>query len=320
MNQKHPPAMGYRPFWRRRHFWVGNAHCILVLSTYLLLLLARLIDTAYLTRDSEYLGVMLLQVLIFLVPGLVYCKLRGNTFTDRLRLRMPRPAHIPFLLSALVALITGCLLISILTGGISTVGNSFTLYDTFSAGSGRGVGEIFYLLLAYAVLPAVCEEFIFRGVICVTLEPRGLVTTVAYSALSFAMLHFELRHFPVYLFAGILLCVVLYCTRSLAASAIVHLLYNVFGLFGQPALTRFYLYTGSTKLFTFLLTVLFLLSLVALCGQASRIYRNYSRAGTPAPYRVDLPRNELPLRLLGTIFPPIGIVCAVVYLLACIFI
>ena len=127
-----------RSFWRRRHFWVGNAHCILVLATYLLLLLARLIDTAYLTRDSEYLGVILLQVLIFLVPGLVYCKLRGNTFTDRLRLRLPRLSHLPFLLTSLVVLTAGCLLISIWTGGIRTVENSFMLYDTFSAGNGSG--------------------------------------------------------------------------------------------------------------------------------------------------------------------------------------
>ena len=112
----------------------------------------------------------------------------------------------------------------------------------------------------------------------------------------------------------------LYCTRSLVATVLVHLLYNVLGLFGQPALTRFYVYTGSTELFSFLLTVVFLISLVVFCGQAARIYRIYSHTGTPAPYRVDLPREELPLRLLGTVLPPIGIVCVLVYLLACIFI
>jgi hypothetical protein len=57
-----------------------------------------------------------------------------------------------------------------------------------------------------------------------------------------------------------------------------------------------------------------------LCGQAAHIYRIYSRAGVSAPYRVDLPREELPLRLLGTILPPIGIVCVIVYILACVFI
>lgn len=309
-----------RRFWRERRFWIDNAHCLLVLSTYLLLLLSRLIDTALLSRDNEYLGVILLQVLIFLIPGLIYCKLRGTTFTERLRLHFPHPSHILLLVAALVALITGGLLLGVISGGIDTLDKGFTLYDTFSAKSGNTTNEVLYLLLAYAVLPAICEEFVYRGILCATLEPRGLLPAVLYSALAFGMLHFEITHLPVYVFAGLLLCAVLYCTRSLVATVLVHLFYNVFGLFGQPALTRFYLYTGSTKLFSFLLTFAFLLSAVVFCGEASRIYRGYSRAGLSASYRVDLPRDELPARILHTIFPPVGIVCAVVYVLACIFV
>ena len=309
-----------RRFWRDRRFWIDNAHCLLVLSTYLLLLLSRLIDAALLSRENEYLSVVLLQVLIFLIPGLIYCKLRGTAFTERLRLHLPRPSHLLFLASALVALVSGGLLLSIFSGGIGTLDEGFTLYDTFSAKGGSTPGEVLDLLLAYAVLPAICEEFVYRGVLCVTLEPRGLVPTILYSALAFGMLHFEITHLPVYVFAGALLCAVLYATHSLVATVLVHMLYNVFGLFGQPALSRFYLYTGSTQLFSFLVTFAFLLSAVVFCGEASRIYRGYSRAGTPAPYRVDLPRDELPDRLRRTLLPPAGIVCIVVYLLACIFI
>ena len=310
----------HKRFWRDHRFWIDNAHALLVLSTYLLLLFSRLIDTAWLSHDNEYLGVVLLQILIFLIPGLIYCKLRGTAFTERLRLCLPRPSHILFLVSALVVLVSGCLLISIVTGGIGTLDDGFTLYDTFSAKGAGGVGDVLYLLLAYAVLPAICEEFIYRGVLCVTLEERGLLPTVLYSALAFGMLHFEFSHLPVYVFAGLLLCAVLYCTRSLAATMLVHLLYNVFGLFGQPALTTFYRYTDSTALFSFLLTFVFLLSAVVFCGEAARIYRAYSRAGVAAPYRVDLPREELPDRLRRTLLPPVGLVCIVVYILACIFV
>lgn len=318
MNRMQRPSR--RSFWRDRRFWIDNAHALLALSTYLLLLLSRLIDTAWLSRDNEYLGIVLLQVLIFLIPGLIYCKLRGTAFTQRLRLQLPRPSHVLFLISALAVLIFGCLLISITTGGIKTLDDGFTLYDTFSAKGSGGVGEVLYLLLAYAVLPAICEEFIFRGVLCVTLEPRGLFPTVLYSALSFGMLHFEFSHLPVYVFAGLLLCAVLYCTRSLVACVLVHFAYNVFGLFGQPALTGFYRYTESPALFSFLLTFALLLFAIVFCGEASRIYRSYSRTGVPAPYRVDLPRAELPDRLRRTLLPPAGIVCILVYILACIFI
>lgn len=309
-----------RPFFRNVQFWIDNAHALLVLSTYLLLLFSRVIDTALIDRDSQYLSIVLLQVIIFMLPGIIFCRLRGTAFTERLRLRLPRPSHILFLLSALISLIAGTLLISIYTGGIQTLERGFTLYDTFSAGNGDTVTQIAYLILAYAVLPAICEEFVYRGILCATLEERGLLPAIIYSALSFGMLHFELSHLPVYIFAGLLLCAVLYATRSLTACVLVHFAFNLFGLFGQPALTQFYLYTGGNELFSFLLTVIFLFSSIVFCGEAGRIYRAYAKNAQNAPYRVVLPRDELPARLLRTVFAPASILCILVYLLACLFI
>ena len=102
-----PSGFPRRQFWRDVHFWIDNAHALLVLSTYLLLLLSRVIDTTLLGRDSKYLSIVLLQVMIFLIPGVIFCKLRGSAFTERLRLRLPRPSHILLLISALIALIAG---------------------------------------------------------------------------------------------------------------------------------------------------------------------------------------------------------------------
>ena len=65
-----PSGLPRRQFWRDVQFWIDNAHALLVLSTYLLLLLSRVIDTALLGRDSEYLSIVLLQVMIFLIPAL----------------------------------------------------------------------------------------------------------------------------------------------------------------------------------------------------------------------------------------------------------
>lgn len=315
-----PNGFSRRPFWRDTQFWINNAHAVLALSTYLLLLFSRLIDTAVLGRDSEYLSIVMLQVMIFLIPGVIFCKLRGGAFTERLRLRLPRPSHVLLLIAALIALISGTLLISIYTGGIKTLDQGFTLYDTFAAGGGTDLSEVAYLILAYAALPAICEEFVYRGILCATLEERGLLPAILYSAISFGMLHFELSHLPVYVFAGLLLCALMYATRSLVATVIVHFAFNLFGLFGQPALTQFYLYTGSTELFSFLLVVIFLLAAVLFCGEAGRIYRGYARGAQNAPYRADLPKSELPTRVLHTVLAPVSIVCMVVYLLACVFI
>ncbi len=304
---------------RSARFWIDNAHALLTLCVYCLLLLSRLVDATLLDRDSQYLGIVLLQLLIFMVPGLLFCKLRGTAFTERLRLHLPRPSHALLLLSATLALIAGTLLISIYTGGIATLEQEFTLYDTFSAGGGERFADIAYMILAYAVLPAVCEELVFRGILCATLEERGLPAVLVYSALAFGMLHFEFSHLLVYIFAGLLLCAVLYATASLPAAMLVHFLYNLFGLFGQPALTRFYLYTGSTELFGFLLTVLFLLSAIVFCGEAGRIYRSRARLAQSAPYRARIPRSEGLRQVLQTVFCPAGLVCIGFYLIVCLF-
>ena len=315
-----PVGLPRRPFFRDVRFWIDNAHCLLTLATYLLLLLSRAVDTAVVGRGDQYLSIVLLQVMIFLIPGVVFCKLRGTAFTARLRLRLPRPSHILLLLSALFALISGTLLISIYTGGIGTLDSGFTLYDTFSAGGATDFSSVSYLVLAYAALPAICEEFVFRGVLCATLEERGLLPAIAYSAIAFGMLHFEFSHLPVYIFAGLLLCAVMYATRSLVATVILHFAYNLFGLFGQPTLTQFYRYTGSTELFSFLLILILLVSAMIFCGEASRAYRVWAKTGQAAPYRVDLPRSEGIQRLVRTVFAPVGLVCLVVYVLACLFI
>ena len=66
-----PAGRPHLPFYRNVQFWIDNAHALLVLSTYLLLLFSRVIDTALIDRDSQYLSIVLLQVIIFMLPGIL---------------------------------------------------------------------------------------------------------------------------------------------------------------------------------------------------------------------------------------------------------
>ena len=305
---------------KRPRLLEDNAPALLVLTTYLLVLLSRLIDTALLDRTNEHLGVALLQIFIFLFPALVYARLnRGLTFS-RIRMRLPRPSHILLLVWATLALISGCLLISVYTGGIRTDSEHFSLYNTFLARSGHTAADVIQLMITYAVLPAVCEELVFRGLLCASLErAHGLVATVLCSAVYFGMLHLRLDQLPVYMFAGVLLCMVMYATRSLIAAMIVHFAYNLFGLFGQSTVSGFYLYTGSTELFTFLLTCILLASSLLFCGEAGRVYRIYAGAVGEGEEHTVIPPDALPSHILKALLPPAGIACIVLYILVCLF-
>ena len=291
-----------------------HAPLLLVLCNFVLLLLSRLIDARLLDRDSEYVGVILIQVLIFIIPAILYCKLRGESFAERIRLRPPRISHIPFLLYLLVVMIAGGLLTSILTGGIRSLEGSFTLYDTFVART-QTPTETAYAILAYALLPAVGEELTYRSILCSEYEKRGVGVSIAASALLFAMLHFSFTHFLTYLFLGILLACAMYTTRSFLAPILLHVCYNVFCLFGQPYLSAFYVNAGSNEIFIFCVVVLFLLFAAFCAGEARKIYHVHAKKNISSNYTTALPWRRLPATLLESLLSPVAAVCLAVWLI-----
>lgn len=287
----------------------------LVLCVYLLLFCSRLIDTTMLSTGNGYLTVVVLQLLIFLLPAAIYCKLRGEKFRTHLRIRLVGGEQLLVVLAGAVVLICGSLLIGFALGGMEQLGDSFSLYDTFAAVEANGAGELLYSILAFAVLPAVCEEFVFRAILCAEFEINGIPAAVMVSALFFAMLHFDFAQFPIYFFAGLLLALVLYATRSVLGPIMVHLLYNLFGLFGRPYITEFYSRTGSTELFIFLLIVLLLLALILFFGEAARTYSGYARRGVSSPYhRVRTAQEKANFPFFEALLTPLALLCALFYL------
>ncbi len=291
-----------------------HAPLLLVLCNFVFLLFSRLIDARLLDRDSEYVGIILMQVLIFIIPAILYCKLRGESFVERIRLHPLRLSHIPFLLCLLVVMISGSLLTSILTGGIRSLEGNFTLYDTFVARTGTPA-ETVYAILAYAFLPAVGEELTYRSILCSEYEKRGVGVAIAASALLFAMLHFSFAHFLTYLVLGILLACAMYTTRSFLAPILLHICYNVFCLFGQPYLSAFYVNAGSNEIFIFCVVVLFLLFAAFAAGEARKIYHVHAKKNVSSDYTQALPWRRLPATLLESLLSPVAALCLVIWLI-----
>lgn len=286
---------------------------ILVLTVFALLLLSRLAEPLF-TRENKLLGIIILQILIFIFPAMLYCKLRGDSFTEHIRFRPPSLGKLPFLLFTLIVMISGGLLMSILTGGISSLDGGFTLYTIFVAKLGGGIGSHVAVLLAYAILPAFAEELIFRSILCAEYEKYGVGVSVSVSAISFAMLHFSFPHFLTYLLLGAILALALYVTRSFFAVFLLHLLYNVFCLYGQPYLSAFYNTAGSSDIFIFCLTVLFLLFSAFGAGQARNIYHIYAKNNDDSSYTKPLPMRELAKTLLRALLSPATAICIVLWL------
>lgn len=89
-----------------------------------------------------------------------------------------------------------------------------------------GQASLPVLLLLTAVLPAFCEELLFRGLILSGLRPLGPRVAIGVSALLFGLLHASLYRLLPTFFLGLLLGWLVWRSGSLLTSALAHALNN----------------------------------------------------------------------------------------------
>lgn len=291
---------------------------VVVLATYILLLISKLVDLTLLNRDNEYMSVIILQLMIFILPGALWVKFNGDKYVRRLRVKMISYDSILLIISASVVMSFGGLLLVVLFDGASSLSNNFILYNTFVSKQTGTAGNTLYLILAYAALPAICEEFIYRGILCCEYERGGILRAGIISSFFFALLHFDIRNFFVYFYCGAILCLVLYATRSLFTAMIAHFLYNVFGLFGMPYFGRLYLLSGNASFLVVISIIILLLFIFIFCMEASKLYRKYLREGFSSSYRnpIHKTKKEKINSYLVLLRDPYAIASVSVYIIA----
>lgn len=89
------------------------------------------------------------------------------------------------------------------------------------------VGWYFVNLLILGVVPAICEELLFRGIIFQGLKERfSSMTSILLSALMFALVHQNIQQFIYPFILGLLLAFVFEKTNNLTYSILIHLFNN----------------------------------------------------------------------------------------------
>ncbi len=289
---------------------------ILLIVVYLLLVAVRFVspDSVGL-EENPYFSVVILQILVYILPAMIYCRLKSREFSKHLRIRLPSPGHFLLLLYAAFFLICGNALISM--GMYHFMPQAFvdtSAVNTVSFAMNGGVFDGVYMAIAFAVLPALTEEFLFRGIVIGEYEDYGPGIAVVMSSVTFAMSHFGFARLPVYLFSGIVLALVLYATRSLFASALIHALNNLSILF----LEKYIIHIVDKQNISMLLLVIILafaalLSLILFCSEAGGIYRGYAEEALPADYGKARDVGAL-TRIAAVIFSPTFLILAVLFI------
>jgi membrane protease YdiL (CAAX protease family) len=161
----------------------------------------------------------------FLLPGLLFVAIT------------PKRERVPMLLSPVFPRGSGWLVLL----GITVISTMATLNAQIVSifGYGKFSSEVLWetstmadyegvlLFISTAIVPAFCEEFLFRGIICNSLRPYGKTVAILGSALLFGIMHHNVGQLFYTTMAGIVLAVVYLETKSIWLPIFVHMFNNM---------------------------------------------------------------------------------------------
>ncbi len=239
------------------------------------------------TGGNLYLSVIILQILIFLLPAIIFCRLKGVGYAVKLNVKLFAPGKFGCVLMSALVLICGSVLIRFAQIYLFEGRDfSFSLYDSYLDRSSQ---DFLVTATAFAVVPALTEEFVFRSILLTEYneEGYGAVTTTVVTSLLSAMLCFDLHTLPIRFFAAVMFCVVTYVTGSSLASLLSHILFNIYGIFGEKYVLNAIADPSNKIVSIFTFTLLFLILTVIFLGETEHILRRMGQTGTPTPsYRL----------------------------------
>ena len=249
-----------------------------------------------------------IQLGTYLLPLVLYGLLFGGISPRRMRFALPTVVSLPASGLLGVLLLLGSALISLV---LTRLGITEAESGSFI---GAGAPRIL-LFLVFAVLPALCEEVIFRGVILSAFEACGTAPAIIGTSLLFAGAHMSLEEFPIYFFASVILCFSAYVSRSLLIPMLLHTLYNAASLFLSQYLGSVAAHLESfSLLFILLFFALWILALITL-AEGERVYTSYAERGLDSTYTPQKLSPAARIKASAAVYFSVPfLLCALIYI------
>ena len=163
----------------------------------------------------------------FLVPAFVFKFMTRKDDPEPMRLGIKLEPNTPIVILGSIGIVIGAAYINSFMVSFIDFG---TLFETDPLTSPVRVLMTF---ISIAVVPALSEEFLFRGCILSNLLPYGKNTAILFSALLFALMHGNFAQFFYTFIAGIVLGAVYVKTDSIWAPTFIHLFNNFYSVIQQ---------------------------------------------------------------------------------------
>ena len=239
----------------------------------------------------------------FLIPAFVFKFMTRNDDPEPMRLGVKLEPNTPIVILGSIGIVVGAAYINSFMVSFIDFG---PLFETDPLSSPVRVLMTF---ISIAIVPALSEEFLFRGCILSNLLPYGKNTAILFSALLFALMHGNFAQFFYTFIAGIVLGAVYVKTDSIWAPTFIHLFNNFYSVIQQVVYEQNAKDEQVNKL-------LFVLDMTLVCFGLTiggwLLYKTLRRA-EPAPSAVPTQKHTLERKELAKgFFNPVMIVHIVV--------
>ncbi len=179
-------------------------------------------------RKSMWTGSIFVEIFIILMPSLVYIKFNENSFSDVLKLNPLRVKDLilVILITILlypVAVFFQAIFISIINLVKPIIPNQMPLP--------KNLFDFIKSIIVIAIVPGICEEIMFRGVILDGYKKIGYKHAIAISSILFGLMHFTLANLIGPTILGVAFAIMVYRTNSIYSSIIAHIINNSIAVF-----------------------------------------------------------------------------------------
>jgi len=286
---------------------------ILMLVIFGFLILLGLLPLNTKNEYTLFSSAIVLEILVFALPGMFYSRICGKDYTVKMQIKPFAPVKFLLLFYLLVLILLSNMLINIGLYRLGISSQQLTGTTSFSLTQMSAKTNPIYSIFAVALVPAICEEFVFRGVVFNEYREKGLLCAVIMSSLLFAMSHFDIFQFLPYFISSLLICFAYTVTKSLVAPMVLHFCANLFTVFVMP-----YVWSALLQVNGMLFVLLFAGTVGLFCvflvfHEAQMIYAEYAKT-EPISQR---PRNRsISIAVLSkAIMSPVFLCCVAIFAL-----
>lgn len=238
----------------------------------------------FVAGGNDYLLVIILQLLILILPAIIFCRLKGVGYSAKLNIKLFSPSKLGAVISSSLALIFGSIVIRFIQ--IYYFNMSGFSYSPFQKYIGTDTEYNFlFAAMAFAVIPAITEEFIFRSIILTEYNEGGYGATNAVILSSFlcSFMFFSSQAFAIRLLYSVVFALLTYATGSSVCALISHLIFGIYSIFGERYILRALSDPSNKIISIFTFTMLFLIMTFITFGEFEHCLRQTGKVGTPSP-------------------------------------